>query len=279
MYDADEYAAWLITQELADNTVRNYRCLYQRWLDWCATHDRAPDLLHPADVREWSRSVHGSRSMLAQARAAIGHAAELHGVDVEHAQAIPVPTAPRNHTRALSPSDAAQLEAHAHNAGLAGTAVLVGLYTAARRIEIAGMTWDGIDLDRGRLSYDRPKHRDRHTIPLHPVLAEHLSRRMTDERWLFPGRWGGHVSPATIWRWVLDVAEDAGVGRVKPHELRATCLTEANDRSGDLRAVQHLAGHSSPNTTAIYTRVYQERLGKVVNMLDYGREPEAASAQ
>lgn len=267
MYDADQYAAVLIMRGLSDSTVRNYRCLYQRWLDWCITVDTDSANPDATQVRAWSKTIHGSRSMLAQASAMMGHLCEL--LDVPSVQnAIPVPRAPRGQSRALSIEDAMKLEAAAHYAGTGGTAVLVGLYTAARRGEIAGMEWEHVDFQGGRIRWWRPKVRDWHTVPLHPVLAEHLEQRVGGQ-WLFPGRYGGHVSPAQVWRWVLDVADQAGIGKVTPHQLRHTSITTAHDASHDLRAAQDLAGHEDPSVTVRYTRKNEERLREVVSMIDY----------
>lgn len=154
--------------------------------------------------------------------------------------------------------------------GVEGSAVLVGLYTAARRSEIAGMEWERVEFAAGRITFWRDKTRDWHTVPLHPVLHDHLEgRHVPGEQWLFPGRWGGHVSPATIWAWVREVAERAGVGKVTPHQLRHTALTLMNDRSKDLRATQEVAGHVKPETTSRYTHVHEQRMREVIGQLDY----------
>lgn len=48
----------------------------------------------------------------------------------------------------------------------------------------------------------------------------------------------------------------AGLSRhVVSHDLRATALTAAYDKSLDLRAVQEIAGHTDPRTTQLYTQV------------------------
>lgn len=265
MIDSDQFAARLIMDGLADSTVRNYRCLYQRWLDWCRTHDRDPERLEPMDVRGWSQTIHGSRPMTDQAAAVVNHACRMHDVE-ESGSAIPKPRRPKRSPRSLSDDAAARLAATAHEAGIGGTACLVCLYTAARRSETAGMEWHNVGSETIR--WWRPKTRDWHEIPLHPVLAEHLECRRGGQ-WLFPGRWGGHVSPATIWRWVIDVAEQAGIGHVTPHQLRATALTVVNENTGDLRAAQELAGHTDVQTTTLYTRVSERRLTAAVGALDY----------
>lgn len=276
MYDADQFAAHLILLGKADNTIRNYRCLYQRWLDWCATNERDAALLHPADVRAWSRTIHGSRPLLGQAAAVINHACRLHGA-VESGAAIPVPREPNRPSRALPIAKASAMEAEAKVSGDAGTAAMCGLYTAARRSEIAAMEWEKFEVERdpdtgdflgGFITYWRPKTRDWLTIPYHPVLAEYLEPRRGGQ-WLFPGRWGGHVSPATIWKWIIKVAEQARIGHVTPHQLRHTALSRINDLTGDLRAAQLIAGHTDPSQTAKYTYVDQERVARAMAALNY----------
>jgi integrase/recombinase XerD len=60
----------------------------------------------------------------------------------------------------------------------------------------------------------------------------------------------------------------AGVLRpVSSHDLRATFGTHAYETSKDLRAVQELMGHSSPNTTVTYTRVSEQTKREVVESL------------
>lgn len=86
-------------------------------------------------------------------------------------------------------------------------------------------------------------------VPLSPRLA--LQLRALPAGWAFPGRLDGHLSAAYVSKrlsWAL------GAG-VTGHQLRHRFASAAYAGERDLRAVQELLGHSSPQTTAIYTAV------------------------
>jgi integrase/recombinase XerC len=88
--------------------------------------------------------------------------------------------------------------------------------------------------------------------------------------YLFPGGRGrAHVTGTTVGNWVAEVAEAAQISRVVCHELRHSAITALNDRTGNLRAVQAFARHARPETTALYTRVSDQRLTAAVESIDY----------
>lgn len=207
-----------------------------------------------------------SRSLI---RVALAHYWEIVGHPSPPLRAVRCPPKPAMVCKALDEDDARLLAKVARARGdRKGLAVMLGMYEGMRREEIATARWDGIIGSWWTVIGKGAKSR---TIPVHDVVADALIEfPHLPGPYIFPGRVGdGHVSPASIWNWVREVADDAGIGLVRPHWLRHTALATQNDLVGDLRAVQTFAGHARSSTTEGYTRASKAALLRVSRALDY----------
>ena len=172
---------------------------------------------------------------------------ELGGHPKPPLRAVRVPPKPEMTCRALDDEDAQRLAMAARERGdRHGLAVVLGLYQAMRREEIATTRWDAVD-ESGWLTVIGKGSKTRR-IPLHCVAPDH--GRGADEG--ATGQRGRErVGLPRPLRRAGEPGHDLGVGSRtrrrgrrgtgEPHWLRHTCLATQNDATGDLRAVQAFA--------------------------------------
>jgi integrase/recombinase XerC len=148
-------------------------------------------------------------------------------------------------------------------------AVLELLYGSGLRVsEVAGLTLDRVDLDRGRVNVlgKGDKERD---LPLSDFAVDAIDAYVSagrpmmagdDHRTFFFNRKGKPLSGRDIRAMVEQYAERLLPGRrVTPHTLRHSFATHLLEGGADIRAVQELLGHASVATTQRYTHVSRAR--------------------
>ncbi len=76
---------------------------------------------------------------------------------------------------------------------------------------------------------------------------------------------GNRPSRVDIWRWLAAWSAAAGFEKpVSPHKFRHGCATALLEGGADLRSIQMLLGHSSIQTTQIYTSVTSSKIRDAV---------------
>jgi integrase/recombinase XerC len=149
-------------------------------------------------------------------------------------------------------------------------AVLELLYGSGLRVsEVAGLTLERVDLDRGRVRVmgKGAKERD---LPMSEASVDAVGAWL---RWgrgvlaeggttaLFLNRRRRAVGPRDIRALVEGYSRRSLPGRrITPHTLRHSFATHLLEGGADIRAVQELLGHASIATTQRYTHVSRTRL-------------------
>lgn len=118
-------------------------------------------------------------------------------------------------------------------------------------VQIGAAYWLHVPL--GKLRTDR-------YIPLHPQLKDLLDEWVANrpaglrEPWLFIER-GRRIGKQRVGDALASVAQQAGIGRVTPHQLRHTLATQAINRGMSLEAIAALLGHKSMRMTMVYAKI------------------------
>jgi len=210
------------------------------------------------------------------------------------------PKQARRLPRALTLEDITNLIAAADGerpADLRDRALLEVLYACGLRVsEAHGLDLAQVDLEQRTLLVRGKGNKERVVVmgePARRALERYvregrprilrapkgaLARQPRDANPLFVNRGGGRLSQRRIQILVRKYALKAGIDeRIHPHLLRHTFATHLLDGGADLRVVQELMGHASPNTTQIYLHVTEERQRRVLeSSLDGLAEVEMA---
>lgn len=138
-------------------------------------------------------------------------------------------------------------------------ALLMALWTGARRGNVCSMKWSDLDLSAAtwRIPAERSKSGEVLVVHLSEPALDILKRRKLDVGdcpWVFPGRGPeGHlVEIKHTWRQVLDAA---GLTDLRPHDLRRTFASWQIATGSTLPMVSKALGHRSVNSTRIYARL------------------------
>ena len=172
-----------------------------------------------------------------------------------------------------APADAGELddlEGVDRALALRDRAILELMYGSGLRVsEVAGLTRERLDLDRGRVSVVGKGSKER-DLPISDPSAAALDAWLGQGRSelvavgveaVFVNRHGATLGVRDIRRLVGRYGDATLTGRrVTPHTLRHSFATHLLEGGADIRVVQELLGHASVATTQRYTHVSRSRL-------------------
>lgn len=154
-------------------------------------------------------------------------------------------------------------------------AVLMTTYGAGLRISEA-CRLQVADIDSKRMLVhvrDGKGGKQRYTMlcrRLLDVLRAYFKQVRPGGDYLFPGQKpGSYLCDSSVRKMLHQAIEDCGIDkRVTPHVLRHSFATHLLDTGTDIRTIQVLLGHSSIQTTQVYTQVSPQHISRVKSPLD-----------
>lgn len=152
------------------------------------------------------------------------------------------------------------------NKGYRNRVILELLYdTAIRRLEVATLKLSDLDLKAGYIHVHGKGDKDR-VVPVskrvcniignYILLVRPTFIKGDDPGHLILNRWGGPMTPNSVWAVVKRCTALAGIEKnVSTHTFRHTCATHMLRNGAPVRHLQEMLGHESLESTQIYTRV------------------------
>jgi len=157
---------------------------------------------------------------------------------------------------------------------LCDQAVLELAYASGLRLaELRGLRLEQLQLESGFINVIGKGNKER-VVPVGRHAATALTRYLEFGRPslvtkrspanVFLTKRGTPFAQVTLWLRIKQRALRAGMEiRVTPHMLRHSFATHLLENGADLRVIQELLGHSSINSTELYTHVAGQRLREV----------------
>ena len=259
------WRAYMRRRNLSEGTIRARMYVIRAWWDhhdpWTATAATV-ELFVDGDV---PRSASTRYSIISHLHAFYGWAMRQGLTDHDPTALVDRPLLGQRLPRPIHATDLAVAVMMAPDAEHRA-ALLLAAGSGLRCVEMARLRWDDVHDGQARVLGKGSKER---IVPVHPLALEALD---------LISRTGVHVLEG--WQtaqpsnpgWAVSRRLNAYLRSVgvaaTAHQLRHYAGTAALEASGgDLRAVQELLGHSSPATTALYTRLDTRRLRDVVQRI------------
>lgn len=307
----DQYSEALRVRAFSEITIRMARCYVGQLARWCEERG----VLRPSEVtrnilERYQRHVFymvnprtqkhyalaGQLSRLSAIRAFFKWLVRQHLVLYNAAADIELPrpdrTIPR---RVLSAQEADKVLTQPDTRtleGLRDRAILETFYSSGvRRSELLNLDVDDVDLERGVAVIRLGKGRKDRMVPLGARACEWIRLYVYEGRLrlvsgrtgkeLFLTRLGARMSKTFVTHMVKTYLESSGVGKGGAcHLFRHTCATLMLEGGADIRYIQVLLGHSSLDSTQIYTRVAITKLKEIHTLTHPGANlhPKADSS-
>ena len=290
-----EFENWLISQDRSARTISGYLAdlkLFAVWFQQSNGHELTPVRLTPTDIRMYRGSLQDRQSkpatinrQLAAIRAFAKWAVEtdqissdpMRGVKLIQGQKLAPKWLDRGQqNKLISAAEQALNAAQTDTAKMLAqrdlTVVKTLLNTGLRIGEMVALTRTDVVMSpkKGKIIVRQGKGERRREVPINvearKALSDWLAYRGDEGTLLFSGKRGEGISISGVHRRLAELERIAKV-EVHAHTLRHTFSKNLIDAGVSLEKVASLLGHSSLNTTRIYTTPGERDLEAAVERL------------
>jgi integrase len=145
-------------------------------------------------------------------------------------------------------------------------AVVLALSTGGRRMEILGLRWPDIDLNRGIITLHETKNGERRILPLTghalDLMKTHVKIRALTADYVFPSK--NKKKPIDL-RSPFEIAlKRAEISDFKWHDLRHSCASYLAMNGASLAEIAEILGHKTLQMVKRYSHLSEAHTSKVV---------------
>lgn len=156
--------------------------------------------------------------------------------------------------------------------------VVLAISTGMRLGEIKGLTWDDVDLNRGRAILHKTKNGERRAVPITGLALEELMElgkvRRIDSNLLFPSKGSATKktkNPIDIRYPWEKVIEEAEIEDFKFHDLRHTAASYLAMNGASLSEMAEVLGHKTLQMVKRYAHFSESHTDSVVKSMNIKR--------
>lgn len=175
---------------------------------------------------------------------------------------------PRGRVRFLSDDERKNLleECKKSDSSCLYTVVVLALSTGARRMELLGLCWKDIDLNRGVITLHETKNGERRILPLAgyalQLIKEYAKVRQLNCDLVFPGKsLQNPVDIRTPWETALKRAK---IEDFRFHDLRHSAASYLAMNGASLAEIAEILGHKTLQMVKRYSHLSEAHTSKVV---------------
>ncbi len=280
-----KYFDYLESKSLSENTVKNYFRDLIDYFIYLKQNDLSPTKsIEPKYIRKMLSFLIGkgfskisiSRKISA-IKSYINFLEKFNYSKNNYSELISIPKKSKSLPKVMTKKEVSQLIKHVEmntKKNLRDDALIELLYSTGLRVsEVANLKLKDINLKKSEIKILGKGNKERIVIFNNKSKEKIIRYLKNDKRYisikteaLFQNKFKEALSTRSIQRILKKYLNFSGINsKYSTHTLRHTFATHLLEGGADIKVIQQLMGHSSPETTKIYTHVSSSTLKNVYN--------------
>ena len=150
--------------------------------------------------------------------------------------------------------------------------VLMALSTGARRMEVWGLSWGDVDLESGRIVFNRTKNNEKRGVRLTGQVLDLLRRkraslRVKSSSLIFPSK-SSPEKPCNFRLVFIRALKDAGLEDFRWHDLRHTTGSYLAMQGASASEIASILGHKTLQMVKRYSHISEEHSSAVLERMN-----------